>query len=248
MKRTLALTALLALKTPPRFGDGDDDRLTRAEWERQRAADLAKRDIGELASKVAALEYDLKVKRTELEDTQKKLPQEGSVLLSKSDAERWAAYQTLGKPDEIKTKLGERDTYEKEAGDLRREKHLGKLETIAKVKMSALQRVAPEGVTYEAGKVKDKDGNEVDAVLVKDKDGKDLGELREWIGKTPELADFKVALFTDAGDSQGAAPGSTTAGGALPFSVPMGGAASGPASRTPADIAAEKRASGEYSM
>ena len=39
------------------------------------------------------------------------LPQEGSVVLSKADAERWASYSALGKPDDLKTAVAERDSF-----------------------------------------------------------------------------------------------------------------------------------------
>jgi hypothetical protein len=239
MRKSLNLTALSALLslTRPRFGDDDN----RAQWERDRAAELEGREKAALAVKVARLESDLKTKTDRLTELTAKLPPEGGVILSKADAERWAAYQTFGKPEELKTRLAERDTFEQESAGLKAEKHMGEVGRVSGVKTAALARLAPEGTVYEVTKGKDAEGKDIDLVRVKDKDGKDLGELTDWIGKSPELADFKAALL----------PGEVTP---LPTTTtptltpPLGGAGGTTTSRTPEQVKADKLGSGEYSI
>ena len=88
----------------------EETQMSRSSWERERSADLATRDALKLAEKAAGLEYDLRTIRTERDALKAALPQEGSVVLSKADAEKWASYSALGKPDDLKAAMTERDS------------------------------------------------------------------------------------------------------------------------------------------
>lgn len=66
--------------------DPSDTRMSRKDWERIRAAEVADRERGDLASKVASLEYDLRLAR-------ERAPQEGQVLVSAADAALIESYR-----------------------------------------------------------------------------------------------------------------------------------------------------------
>ena len=89
----------------------EETQMSRSSWERERAADLATRDALKLAEKAAGLEYDLRTVRQERDALKAALPPEGSVMLARQDAEKWAAYQALGKVDDLKTAVTERDSF-----------------------------------------------------------------------------------------------------------------------------------------
>ena len=89
----------------------EEQTMSRGAWERERTSELNSKTVADLASKVAALEFDLKAKRTELDAVKSQLPPEGSAVLTKADAEKWVAYSALGKVDDLKTAVTERDSF-----------------------------------------------------------------------------------------------------------------------------------------
>lgn len=84
----------------PEDGGSGETRLSRKEWERQRSAELAERERGDLASKVANLEYDLREARS-------KIPADGQVVVSREDAAALESYREhFGTPKEAKEARG----------------------------------------------------------------------------------------------------------------------------------------------
>lgn len=81
----------------------------------QSLLDKHKGDAMALALQLVQENYELRHKnaghRAEIEQLKGKVPAEGSITLSKADAQRWADYQALGKPEEVKQKLAETDAY-----------------------------------------------------------------------------------------------------------------------------------------
>lgn len=87
----------------------------------------AKQEVTTLRKKIDTLESDnvnLREKRRELEKTvqslEGKVPADGTVVLPKADADALAAYQELGKPDELKTQLETGRTAAQKAAELAR--------------------------------------------------------------------------------------------------------------------------------
>lgn len=105
-------------------GGGDPPR------DKARATDVHDRYNGDamrIAEKLAETlndNYDVRDKnrqlRAELDAAKGKLVPDGATVLTGEDATRWAAYQALGKPDELKTALKERETVMGELAGLKR--------------------------------------------------------------------------------------------------------------------------------
>lgn len=90
--------------------DNSETRMSRREWERQRSAELAERERGDLAAKAAKLEYDLR-------ETRSKLPAADQVVVSREDAAALESYrEQFGTPKDAKdargklSELEEKDT------------------------------------------------------------------------------------------------------------------------------------------
>src|SRR5690349_9679447 len=63
----------------------------------------------EIAKKVGDLESDNHKQRDEIRDLKAKLPKEGEAVLPKEKADALSAYEALGKPEDLKTVVTERD-------------------------------------------------------------------------------------------------------------------------------------------
>jgi len=103
--------------------------------------------------------------KAKLEETEKKLPAEGAVVLTKADAERWKAYQELGKPEEIKAAVAERDTLKTENATVKREQTLRDVADVQGWNYSVIKRLA-DGLEFEIVDGKDKDGKAVKSANV----------------------------------------------------------------------------------
>lgn len=169
----------------------DEPTMTRAEWERHRAAEHAQKDTLTLASKVAELEYDLRSKRDELKALTAKLPPEGAVVLSRADAERWSAYTALGKPDELSAALSERDALKADLSKRDRTEQLRAAAQAAGYKPSVLERLAPDGAAFSVREVTGEDGQVTQVAYLKTPEGQEQ-PLTEWA--QANAADFLPAL------------------------------------------------------
>ena len=91
-------------------GDDDDDEElpppgnsneAAAHWER-----VARRE----RKRAGNYRTRLRDAETKLKGTEGRVAPEGAVILTADEAKAWDAYKALGKPEEVTTKLGERDT------------------------------------------------------------------------------------------------------------------------------------------
>lgn len=168
----------------------DEEQKTRSEWERERASDLATRDALKLAEKAAGLEYDLRAVRQERDALKAAQPPEGSVVLSKADADRWTAYSALGKPDELQAALTDRDTARADLSGRDRRDSIRTAAEAAGYKASVLEKLTPDGASYEVRETQ-VDGKAARFAFLKLADGTEK-PLTEWA--TTEHADFLPAL------------------------------------------------------
>lgn len=209
----------------------EEQKLSRAEWERERAAELASKTVTDLASKVAALEFDLKAKRSELDTVKTQLPPEGSVILKGADKDRWEAYTALGKPDELQAALTERDTLNAEKVKRERQDSINQAAEAAGYKANVLGKLnGIDAVSFEVREI-EAEGQKVKKAFVKDAEGKET-PLSDYV--SANFADFLPALTKPT-----EAPKPTTA--AFPKQEAGGGKAA-PASPVQARIQARQEA------
>lgn len=126
---------------------------------------------------------------------------DGAVVLTGDDAQAWQAFSTLGKPDEVKTRLEERDSLAAEVAGVKRDQTLREVAEAAGYKFAVLRQLGGDR-EYELRDVT-ADGQTRKVPFVKDGDtAKPLAEFAQgaW-------ADFLPAL--QAGDTgrQGGQPG-----------------------------------------
>jgi hypothetical protein len=84
----------------------------------QKLLDKHKGDAMALALQLFSENFQLREKNRDLK---KQIPAEGSVTVSKADHDKLEAYKTLGKPDELKTRLDGHATLETENAELKRD-------------------------------------------------------------------------------------------------------------------------------
>ena len=167
----------------------EEQTRTRSEWERERSADLATRDALKLAEKAAGLEYDLRTVRQERDALKAAMPLEGSVVLSKADAERWASYSALGKPDDLKTAVAERDAFKTDlSGRDRRDSNRSAADA-AGYRPGVLEKLLPADAITSVRDVQ-VDGKAVKTAFIKIGDNE--RPLSEWA--STEHADFMPSL------------------------------------------------------
>lgn len=237
--RSLLLTAALTLHALPRRAEGTDSG----------EGDKAARNLQNLLSKhegnAIALAAQLLAEnagyretiRTQKEDLGKAALPDGAVVLSKEQAAQWATYQALGAPAEVeKTVKDGREASER----------LTKLE-----RRDTLRSVADKvGYQHE---VLERLGSDLDYQEI-EVDGEKAGEKVKTYGV--KVNDKVVPVTQYASENWKAfLPALTTQAQGGPqrqestVRVPLGGAglpATG--TRTPEQVAADKQASGDYSL
>ena len=169
--------------------DMEEEQMSRGAWERERTSELNSKTVADLASKVAALEFDLKAKRTELDAVKGQLPSEGSVVLSKADAEKWASYSALGKPDDLKTAMTERDSFRSDLSGRDRRDSNRTAADAAGYRPGVLEKLLPADAVTSVREVT-VDGKAVRTAFVKI--GENERPLSEWA--SVEHADFMPSL------------------------------------------------------
>jgi len=171
----------------------DEQTLTRAQWERERAAELATKTTADLAVKVAELEFDLKAKRGELDTLKGQLPPEGSVVLKGAEKDRWEAFNALGKPEDLKAALTDRDTLTAEKAQRERQDSIKAAAEVAGYKARVLERLAPEGAAFDVREAKDNEGKPTRTAFIRV--GEKETPLTDWAATDP---DFLPALVVTA--------------------------------------------------
>lgn len=110
------------------------------------------------------------VKEQRIRELEAKLPRPGAVVLEGDDAKRWAEFNGLGKPDDVRKALAERATFAAENATLKRDGELRAVAEKAGVKFAVLRTLAAPTLAFGEGKAKGKDGKEAPVVTVKDGD------------------------------------------------------------------------------
>jgi hypothetical protein len=145
----------------------------------QRLLDRYKNDGIAMAEKLFSENYAYRTQIRDLErqvlEVQSKAPAEGAIVLTGNDAQTWAAYQALGKPDELKQGLEEKTQLQGKLQNMERETTLrtvaetvgykagvlANLDKIAKAEGKALsfdvRETTVDGKTVKAAYVKDGD-------------------------------------------------------------------------------------------
>ncbi len=100
--------------------------------------------INQLLTENFKLREDKRELKKQIEEAEKGKPAEGSVVLSKADGEKWKEYQALGKPDEVKAAIGERDTLKGEVATAKRDQSLREVAEVEGWNYAVLKRLAGE--------------------------------------------------------------------------------------------------------
>lgn len=117
---------------------------------------------------------------------------DGATVLNATDAERWQAYQALGKPDEIKTRLDDGAAAVTERDGLKRKETLRQVAEAAGYKPAVLERLGSD-LTYEIKDVTEMvNGRQVQARQVLVQDGDKQTPLKDYAAR--EWEDFLPAL------------------------------------------------------
>lgn len=143
-----------------------------------------------------------------------KLPPEGGVVLVGDDAKAWAAYQALGKAEDVKKALDESKGAQGELAKVQREKLIREAAEAHGFRPAVLGRLAGE-LPIEL-KTEEKDGKTVKTALVKDA-GKDV-PLPEYAEGT--WADFMPSLRAEAQQQTGTLFVPQSSGGKAPKQDP----------------------------
>lgn len=186
-------------------GGGDKDAAF------QRLLDRYKNDAMALAEKLYGENYAHREQIRQLErnltEAQGKAPAEGAVILAPADAAVWAAYQALGKPDELRQGLEERTQLQGKLTGMERETLLRSVADVVGYKPSVLanlERIArAEGRTL-GFEVKEQtvDGKPVRVAYVKDGDAQTpLADYAQ-----THWADFMPALSAQSAQGGSAPP------------------------------------------
>lgn len=129
----------------------------------------------------------------QLATQQERVAPEGAVILTGDDATTYTAYQALGKPDELKTRLGERDQFQGELTTLKRDALLRDVAQAAGFKPSVLKALGADR-EYEFREL-EIDGKSVKQPFVKD--GEEFKPLATYAEQ--QWADFLPALRATTG-------------------------------------------------
>lgn len=164
-----------------------------------------------------------------------KVPAEGAVVLTGEDAAAWGVFQGLGKPDEVKTKLGQVETLTGELTGLKRDATLRDVAAAAGYKFTVLKQLGADR-EYELRDVTDGEGKATKTAFIKDGDTfKPLAEFAQ-----TAWSDFLPALAATT-SGQGATGGQ---GGGTTYPAQNGGGGK----QQPPDAATAYLASARYAI
>lgn len=148
--------------------------------------------------------------KEQVKDLEGKTPKDGTVILSKAEADLLESYKALGEPDTLKTALSERDQVKGELGTLRKESVLRDVAEAAGFKLPVLKTLAGD-LDFEIKEV-EKDGKKVRTPFVKNGDSeKPLSDYAK-----EQWTDFLPALQAQPGQPAGTPYPTQSAGGPTP--------------------------------
>lgn len=178
-----------------------------------------------------------------LEELKKKVPAADAVVLTPEQAKDWTAYQALGKPDEVKTKMS---TLEGEIAKRDREIVMASAADAAGYKAAVLTKLpGAEKLKFEV-REEQVDGKATKVAYVTGSgEGAKTEKLSEYAER--EWKDFIPALSADASSEGGTRTKSTASG--TPFRAQQG-TTRAPEGKglTDEEVADRKRRSGAYSI
>jgi hypothetical protein len=161
------------LQAPDEGGGGGDDSPT--DKVLKGIESLLKRHGNDSSEAIKTLYTENKAYRDEIRDLKAKVPAEGAIILTGDDAVHWAAYKTLGKPEEIKQGLDEKTQLQGKLQGLERDSILRNVAETAGYKPTVLMNLdhmaKSQGkmLAYEVREVT-QDGKPVKVAYVKDGD------------------------------------------------------------------------------
>lgn len=124
--------------------------------------DAAVKKYGDHTSALKAFASDLYSARDDLKTAKAQLPPAGSVVLKGDDIKAWEAYQSFGKPADVRKALEEGTTFKTEAEGYRRKDHHAEVAEVAGFKPAVLDRLASQDkLTLVLKDAKDKAGKDV---------------------------------------------------------------------------------------
>lgn len=179
----------------------------------------------EVRKKIGQLEDDNKAQRDTIRDLKAAQPAEGSVIVPKEKADALAAYEKLGKPDELATVASERDELrQKDAARTRRDAITAAVgamgwaaDTVATIEdMASLQ-----GARFEVEATKNEKGEDVEtAYITLAGEGQAKQKLADFATTNPALKGLRTeAKKEEAGtryfkqEADGSPPKGKTEGG-----------------------------------
>ena len=126
-----------------------------------------------------------------------KVPAEGALVLTGDDAKAWTDYQQLGKPDDLRKTISDKDRLQGELGTLQRDGVLRDVADAASYKFNVLKDLdtnAKAKLSYTIKEI-EQDGKKVKAVFVQPEGGQEQA-LEAYA--TATWADYLPALRTTA--------------------------------------------------
>jgi hypothetical protein len=192
---------LLCFETPGEGagGAGGQQRLTAAELLARYGASPER--LAEKLEQAYTDNFSLRDKNrgltTEVETLTKAKVPEGATVLTGTQAQAWQAFSELGKPDEVKAKLAERDTLATEVTTIKRNETLREVAEAAGWNPAPLRRIGAER-EYEL-REQTADGKTTKVPFIKD--GDTFKPLAEYAAS--EWADIIPALEANRGGGNG---------------------------------------------
>lgn len=204
---------------PAATGNAAADALLRSQFDQSRDWLRAQRKVlARNRTRATEAERTLTAERQE---------REGTVVLKGDDLALYEAYKGLGKPDELATKLAERDSLATEVATAKRDATIREVAEVAGLKPTVLKRLGGD-LDYVIKEIT-QDGKAVKAAYVATAQGeRPIGDYVD-----EQWADFKESLTAPAGGGQRQQGG----GNGVPFPAQRPGNGTPPANPAAAYLA-----------
>lgn len=167
----------------------------------EQARNLAQKH-GDASAAIVHLLHEAKGYRDELRDLKGKVPGAGAVVLTADEAAAWAAYRNLGKPEDVKKAVRERDEFAQEVATSRREKEMVPIAEITGYKVPLLMALADRDKVAFVVK-EEKRGGEAEKVVHVKGEGDETTPFHEY-------AEAKWGLKPDGGGKAAGPRGTPT--------------------------------------